>query len=92
MDWWLLGIILVLAYLGIQNFGHHVRWKAAVKGFSALSEMMGTLAEIPKAELDKGMNMWTEARITAERNTAVGAIMLLIIVIFLVVLGIHGKI
>ncbi len=92
MNWWLLGIILVVGHLALQNFGHHVRWKAAVKAFTALSEMMGTIAEIPKADLDKGMNMWTEARITAERNTAVGAIWLLVIAIFLVALGVHGKI
>jgi hypothetical protein len=92
MDWWFLGIVLIVGYLALQNFGHHVRWKGAVKAFAALSEMLGTIAEMPKDEIDKAVNIWGETRITAERNIAIGSIVLLVIAIFLVALGIHGKI
>ncbi len=92
MNWWLLGIILVVGHLTLQNLGHHMRWKGTVKAFSALSDMIGTIAEMPKAEIDKATTMWGEARITAERNVAVGSILLLVIAVFLVALGVHGKI
>lgn len=92
MDWWLIGVILVVGYLGLQNFGHLVRWKGAIQAFSAMTEMLGAVAEMPKEEIQKAQSKWDEARITAAQQTTAGAIVLLAIVIFLIALGVHGKV
>ncbi len=92
MNGWLIGIALVLGYLGLQNFGHMCRWKALVKSISTMSDLMGEMIDAPKVELEKAKTVWEEARIRAAQQVTGAAVMLLVIVIFLVALAVHGSI
>lgn len=90
MNGYLLGIALIMAWLGLQAVGAHVRHKNLMKACSAFTDMLGALAKMPEEQIREGREQWDRARVNAEISLAVSSCVFLAALIFLVVLVVRG--
>jgi hypothetical protein len=92
MNGWLIGLCIAVMVLWIRQLGSVYRWSKLVQTLSAFTEIVGTLGGIPQENIEESRKVWTEARITAEKQLALTSVLVFAVAIFLTALMIHGKI
>ena len=92
MNAWLIGLCLVVMLLWFRQLGSIHRWTQLVKSFTAFTEILGAISDLPQEKIEEGRKLWDEARINAEKQLAVTGVLVFGVVIFLIALMVHGKI
>jgi len=90
MNWWLLGICIVLFFLSMRVLGDSYRFKQLVKAMNGFSDIITALTEMPAERTEEVRALWTQAMVRAETSLALTGWWVLGIVMFLIVLVIRG--
>lgn len=90
MSLWFIGLILIVAYLAIQNVCAHIRHKNLVATFSIIANIVGTIGQLPEEEARKCREAWAQAKENSSFNVMGATAVFILILIFLVALGFRG--
>lgn len=92
MNWYLLGLCLVILWLGVQALGNHFQTKALINAFSAFTDIVGTVANIPEKELGQARTQWELAKARSDQRIGMTMLILLAVLVFFCVLVARGHI